>query len=94
MANLTIVILTKNEEQNLKKCIKSFKNIAQRVVIIDSYWYRYLVDAKLYECEKLGVKMEKQGALEATSSKWWVTPNNRVTFIYVVYHSTEMEVAA
>lgn len=37
MTNLTIIILTKNEEQNLKKCIASFKGIAQRVVIIDSY---------------------------------------------------------
>ena len=36
---------------------------------LQAYWYRYLVDAKLYECEKLGVKMEKQGALEATSSR-------------------------
>ena len=25
MANLTIIILTKNEEQNLEKCIASFK---------------------------------------------------------------------
>lgn len=37
MADLTIVILTKNEEQNLKKCIKSFQNVANRVVVIDSY---------------------------------------------------------
>lgn len=36
---------------------------------LQAYWYRYLVDAKLYECEKSGVKMEKQGALEATSFK-------------------------
>lgn len=36
---------------------------------LQAYWYRYMVDAKLYECEKLGVKMEKQGALEATSSR-------------------------
>ena len=37
MANLTIIILTKNEEQNLEKCITSFKAVAQRIVIIDSY---------------------------------------------------------
>lgn len=37
---------------------------------LQAYWYRYLVDAKLYECEKMGVTMEKQGALEAH-------PNNR-----------------
>lgn len=62
---------------------------------LQAYWYRYLVDAKLYECEKLGVKMEKQGALEATSSKIkGVTPTNRVVFIYSVCHCTEMVVAA
>lgn len=37
MVDLTIVILTKNEEQNLKKCIDSFCGIAGRIVIVDSY---------------------------------------------------------
>lgn len=37
MANLTIIILTKNEEQNLEKCIRSFQGCASRIVIIDSY---------------------------------------------------------
>ncbi|MCD7771213.1 MAG: glycosyltransferase family 2 protein [Oscillospiraceae bacterium] len=31
---------------------------------LQAYWYRYLVDAKLYECEKLGIKMEEQGELK------------------------------
>ena len=37
MADLTIIILTKNEEQNLEKCIDSFRGVAKRVVIVDSY---------------------------------------------------------
>lgn len=37
MLDLTIVIITKNEEQNLKKCIESFKGVAKRIVIVDSY---------------------------------------------------------
>lgn len=37
MTNLTIIILTKNEEQNLEKCIESFKGTAQHIVVIDSY---------------------------------------------------------
>lgn len=37
MANLTIIILTKNEEQNLKKCIASFNGVAKRIVIVDSF---------------------------------------------------------
>lgn len=37
MADLTVVILTKNEEQNLKKCVESFHGIAKRFVIVDSF---------------------------------------------------------
>lgn len=37
MADLTIIILTKNEEQNLEKCITSFNGVAKRIAIIDSY---------------------------------------------------------
>lgn len=37
MVDLTVVILTKNEEYNLKKCIESFKGIVKRFVIVDSY---------------------------------------------------------
>lgn len=37
MVDLTVVIITKNEEKNIEKCIKSFNNIAKRFVIVDSY---------------------------------------------------------
>lgn len=37
MANLTVIILTKNEEKNLKKCVSSIKNIASRIIVVDSY---------------------------------------------------------
>lgn len=37
MADLTVIILTKNEEVNLKKCIESFRDCAKRIVVIDSY---------------------------------------------------------
>lgn len=32
---------------------------------LQAYWYRFLVDAKMYECEKKGIKMKKQGDLKA-----------------------------
>ena len=44
MADLTIIILTKNEEQNLKKCVESFRCVAKRVVIIDSFSVDCTVD--------------------------------------------------
>ncbi len=37
MVDLTVVILTKNEENNLRKCIESFNGIVKRFVIVDSY---------------------------------------------------------
>lgn len=37
MADLTVIILTKNEEKNIEKCIRSLKNLPKRIVLIDSY---------------------------------------------------------
>ncbi|MCD8150468.1 MAG: glycosyltransferase family 2 protein [Clostridiales bacterium] len=36
MADLTVVILTKNEEQNLRKCVESLRGVVRRVVVVDS----------------------------------------------------------
>lgn len=37
MLDLTVLILTKNEEKNIAKCIRSFQGIARRFVIVDSF---------------------------------------------------------
>jgi len=37
MVDLTVLIITKNEENNLRKCVESFRGIAKRFVVIDSY---------------------------------------------------------
>lgn len=37
MQDVTIVILTKNEEVNLKDCLESVKGFAKRCVVVDSY---------------------------------------------------------
>ena len=36
MQNITVIILTKNEEKNIEKCICSAKLIADRILVIDS----------------------------------------------------------
>lgn len=36
MADLTAIVLTKNEEKNLFDCLKSIQNITKRIVVIDS----------------------------------------------------------
>ena len=37
MCDLTVIILTFNEEKNIEKCITSTKNLAKRIVLVDSY---------------------------------------------------------
>ena len=37
MVDLTVIILTKNEEKNLKKCVESLNHVAQRIIVVDSY---------------------------------------------------------
>lgn len=37
MTDLTAIILTKNEEANLRKCIDSIRSVTTRIVVIDSY---------------------------------------------------------
>lgn len=36
MVDLTAIILTKDEEKNIGKCIRSIKNFAKRIVVVDS----------------------------------------------------------
>lgn len=36
MADLTAIILTKNEELNIARCIDSIKSLAQRIIVVDS----------------------------------------------------------
>ena len=33
---------------------------------LQAYWYRFLVDAKIYECERKGTRMKPQGDLKAS----------------------------
>ena len=36
MVDMTVIILTKNEESNIARCISSIKNIAKRIIVVDS----------------------------------------------------------
>lgn len=37
MADLTAIILTKNEEKNIEECITSIRGVAKRIAVVDSY---------------------------------------------------------
>lgn len=71
MVDLTVVILTKNEEKNLRKCIESFRGIVKRFVIVDSY----STDGTKQLCKELSKKInldfyENEFVNHATQFNW------------------------
>ena len=67
MLDLTVIILTKNEEKNIEKCINSFKGIAKRFVIVDSF----SDDETEKICKELNKSMKKDGVLvDFYQNKW------------------------
>lgn len=53
MADLTAIILTKNEEKNIEKCILSIKDVAKQIVVVDSY----STDETVEKAKKLGAEV-------------------------------------
>lgn len=67
MVNLTVVILTKNEEKNLRKCIESFCGIVKRFVIVDSF----STDGTEELCKQLDSELKAKGSqLDFYQNKW------------------------
>jgi glycosyltransferase involved in cell wall biosynthesis len=47
MSGITTLILTKNEEKNIEKCIKSAKLVSERIIVVDSYSTDKTVDISI-----------------------------------------------
>jgi len=67
MADLTVIILTRNEENNLRKCVESFKGAARRFVIVDSF----STDRTEELCRALDAELRSIGArLDFYRNEW------------------------
>lgn len=67
MVDLTVVILTKNEEKNLRKCIESFHGIVKRFVIVDSF----STDGTEDLCYQLNLELQQRGScLDFYQNEW------------------------
>ena len=85
MVDLTVIILTKNEEKNLRKCVESFRGIAKRFVIVDSF----STDTTEELCKQLNRELQKIGSSldfyqnkcvdYATQLNWGLTQTNITT---------------
>lgn len=67
MVDLTVVILTKNEEKNLRKCVESFQGIVKRFVVVDSF----STDGTEALAEKLNKELQVVGSrLDFYENQW------------------------
>lgn len=77
MGKLSVVIATRNEEENIGKCLESVKSIADEIIVIDEY----STDQTVKIVEKYGAKVflephhdnfhiTKQKALEKAVGEW------------------------
>ena len=67
MTDLTVVILTKNEEKNLRKCVESLRGVAKRFVIVHSF----STDSTEALCKELNAELQKIGSrLDFYQNKW------------------------
>jgi len=57
--DITTIILTKNEEKNIKKCIESVKKISKRIIVVDSF----SDDATVEIAESLGAEVKQNNFL-------------------------------
>ncbi len=75
MLPVSVVIITKNEERNIRGALKSIKNVSE-IIIIDAFSTDKTVDIcreyteKIYQMEWLGYARQKQKAIEIAESSW------------------------
>ncbi len=71
MSDLSVIILTYNEEKHIERCIKSLKPFAKEIFIVDSY----STDKTLEIAEKLGAKIYQNKWINYANQFQWALNN-------------------
>jgi glycosyltransferase involved in cell wall biosynthesis len=75
-AGLSVIVITRNEEESLPLCLDSVKTIANEIVVVDSGSTDRTLDvarsfgAKIFTREWAGYSLQKQFALDKASGPW------------------------
>jgi glycosyltransferase involved in cell wall biosynthesis len=67
MVDLTVLIITKNEENNIPKCIASLRGLAKRIVIVDSF----STDDTVERAKELGADVYQNPFIDHASQINW-----------------------
>lgn len=74
MIDLTAIVLTKNEEKNIRKCILSLKGTVTRVIIIDSF----STDKTVQICKELGAEVYEHPFENHAAQFNWALENSAI----------------
>lgn len=74
MTNITAIILTKNEEKNIERCINSIKELAQRIVVVDSY----STDKTIAIAKSLGAEVYENPFKDYADQFNWALDNTNI----------------
>ncbi|MEN6510306.1 MAG: glycosyltransferase family 2 protein, partial [Chloroherpetonaceae bacterium] len=99
---LSVALISKNEEKNLERTLQSIFNIANEIILVDSFSTDATLEiAKQYHCkiyqeEWKGYALQKNSALDKCSMEWIlfldcdevVTPNLKNSIINAIQNST------
>lgn len=88
MNNLCIIILTFNEELNIKKCLGSIKNLADEIIIIDSF----STDNTKSICENYKVKFVQNKFVNQAEQFNWALSNVEVKSEWIMRLDADEEV--
>lgn len=76
MNQLSVVVITFNEENNLSRCLESVKDIADEIIVVDSYSTDKTIEiatsygAKIYYQQFLGYGAQKNFANQLSTHDW------------------------
>ena len=71
MGDITAIILTKNEEINIERCIDSIKNVVKRIVVVDSG----STDDTIKIAKRMGAEIYKNGFVDYATQFNWALDN-------------------
>ncbi len=74
---LSVVIITKNEERNIERCLKSIVDVADEILVVDSF----STDKTIELCGKYGVKLVKHKFEGYGSQKLFATEQAHFDYI-------------
>jgi glycosyltransferase involved in cell wall biosynthesis len=77
MPDISVVVITFNEEKNIERCLRSVEGIADEVVVVDSF----STDKTVAMCETMGARVVRHAFEGYTQQKNWAIAQARFSHV-------------